>query len=61
MKPTYYTVLEGMWSPRDKAYGWRVFGEYPDKKEAYKAARPIQAVRIIKCVVEVDQRPKDHT
>lgn len=52
--PIYYEIQEGMYSPRDKEYGYRSWGFYMDKNEAMKICRKTfkgQAFRLVQCQI----------
>lgn len=46
---TYFTIYQGMYSPRDKAIGWRPWDTAPTLAEAKQKAKPLQYARIEEC------------
>lgn len=66
MKPpndVAYWVMQGIWSPRDEAWGFRFWDSHLEKKDAVRAARKLGHARVfrVECVwetVEADNAPE---
>lgn len=63
-RESWFTVEQGMYSPRDNAWGFRLWGHFADLTEAKRIARRLGNARVLKvelqatvdCVVK-DEAP----